>query len=272
MNRPVITLLTDFGTSDHYVGAMKGVMLGICPDAQLLDITHEIRPYQIADAAFTLSQAWPYFPAGSIHLIVVDPGVGSSRRPLVAEADGHIFVAPDNGVLTLVQNSAAGFNARQISAERFFRQPVSRTFHGRDIFAPVAAHLAQGVRPEEFGNRIGDPVTLPFANPLRTGPESWTGTVLHVDRFGNIVTNFRWPDFSEVVRTRFEIGISASRVNVYYANYSSAAQGEFFVINGSSGYLEISSNQQDAASLLAVSAGSEIKLRLDPRHFQPETR
>jgi len=149
---------------------------------------------------------------------------------------------------------------------------VSRTFHGRDIFAPVAAHLAQGVRPEEFGNRIGDPVTLPFANPLRTGPESWTGTVLHVDRFGNIVTNFRWPDFSEVVRTRFEIGISASRVNVYYANYSSAAQGEFFVINGSSGYLEISSNQQDAASLLAVSAGSEIKLRLDPRHFQPETR
>jgi S-adenosylmethionine hydrolase len=272
MNRPVITLLTDFGTSDHYVGAMKGVMLGICPDAQLVDITHEIRPYQIADAAFTLSQAWPYFPAGSIHLIVVDPGVGSSRRPLVAEADGHIFVAPDNGVLTLVQNSAAGFNARQISAERFFRQPVSRTFHGRDIFAPVAAHLAQGVRPEEFGNRIGDPVTLPFANPLRTGPESWTGTVLHVDRFGNIVTNFRWPDFSEVVRTRFEIGISASRVNVYYANYSSAAQGEFFVINGSSGYLEISSNQQDAASLLAVSAGSEIKLRLDPRHFQPETR
>ena len=272
MNRPVITLLTDFGTSDHYVGAMKGVMLGICPDAQLVDITHEIRPYQIADAAFTLSQAWPYFPAGSIHLIVVDPGVGSSRRPLVAEADGHIFVAPDNGVLTLVQNSAAGFNARQISAERFFRQPVSRTFHGRDIFAPVAAHLAQGVRPEEFGNRIGDPVTLPFANPLRTGPESWTGTVLHVDRFGNIVTNFRWPVFSEVVRTRFEIGISASRVNVYYANYSSAAQGEFFVINGSSGYLEISSNQQDAASLLAVSAGSEIKLRLDPRHFQPETR
>jgi hypothetical protein len=272
MNRPVITLLTDFGTSDHYVGAMKGVMLGICPDAQLVDITHEIRPYQIADAAFTLSQAWPYFPAGSIHLIVVDPGVGSSRRPLVAEADGHIFVAPDNGVLTLVQNSAAGFNARQISAELFFRQPVSRTFHGRDIFAPVAAHLAQGVRPEEFGNRIGDPVTLPFANPLRTGPESWTGTVLHVDRFGNIVTNFRWPDFSEVVRTRFEIGISASRVNVYYANYSSAAQGEFFVINGSSGYLEISSNQQDAASLLAVSAGSEIKLRLDPRHFQPETR
>ena len=272
MNRPVITLLTDFGTSDNYVGAMKGVMLGICPDAQLVDITHEIRPYQIADAAFTLSQAWPYFPAGSIHLIVVDPGVGSSRRPLVAEADGHIFVAPDNGVLTLVQNSAAGFNARQISAERFFRQPVSRTFHGRDIFAPVAAHLAQGVRPEEFGNRIGDPVTLPFANPLRTGPESWTGTVLHVDRFGNIVTNFRWPDFSEVVRTRFEIGISASRVNVYYANYSSAAQGEFFVINGSSGYLEISSNQQDAASLLAVSAGSEIKLRLDPRHFQPETR
>src|SRR5579872_6278353 len=135
MNRPIITLLTDFGTSDHYVAAMKGVMLTICPDARLMDITHEVQPYAIGDAAFTLSQAWPYFPKGSVHLIVVDPGVGSARRPIVAEAGGHLFVAPDNGVLTMVAASAgSGFRAREITAGEFFRQPVSRTFHGRDIF------------------------------------------------------------------------------------------------------------------------------------------
>src|SRR5580698_5609718 len=142
MKRPVITLLTDFGSADHYVGAMKGILLSICPDAQLVDISHEITPYAIAEAAFTLAQAWTCFPEGTVHLIVVDPGVGSARRPILAEAGGHYFVAPDNGVLTMLFASTAKHNAREITTARYFRKPVSQTFHGRDIFAPVAARLA----------------------------------------------------------------------------------------------------------------------------------
>ena len=149
MKPTVITLLTDFGSADHYAGAMKGVLLGICPDAQLVDISHEITPYAIAEAAFSLAQAWTCFPEGTVHLIVVDPGVGSSRRPILAEAAGHCFVAPDNGVLTMLYDAAPAHAVREITASRYFRQPVSRTFHGRDIFAPVAAPLANGLAAAE---------------------------------------------------------------------------------------------------------------------------
>jgi S-adenosylmethionine hydrolase len=258
MHRPVITLLTDFGTADHYVAAMKGVILGICPDAHLIDITHQISPYQILEAAFILSQAWPYFPPGSIHLIVVDPGVGSSRRPLLAEAGGHLFVAPDNGVLTLVRN----LKARELIAERFFRNPVSRTFHGRDIFAPVAAHLATGVPLREFGSEIHDPVILNEGEPVETSPGVWTGTILHVDHFGNIVTNFPARLSSELVKGKFEVSLGEYRIYQYFQDYSSSEPGEVFLIQGSSGYLEISSRQTNAASRLGISIGDNLTLRL----------
>jgi S-adenosyl-L-methionine hydrolase (adenosine-forming) len=257
MNRPVITLLTDFGTTDHYVAAMKGVILGICPDAQLVDITHQISPYQILEAAFTLSQAWPYFPPGSIHLIVVDPGVGSSRRPLLAEAGGHLFVAPDNGVLTLVRN----LKVRELTAKRFFRDPVSRTFHGRDIFAPVAAHLATGVPLGEFGSEIHDPVILPAGEPVETSPGVWTGTIVHVDHFGNIVTNFPAKLSSELVNG-FEVRLGEYGVSQYFQDYSTSRVGEVFLITGSSGYLEISSRQANAASRLGISIADKLILRL----------
>lgn len=262
MNRPVITLLTDFGSSDHYVGAMKGVILSIRPDAQLVDVTHEIQPYKILDAAFTLSQSWPYFPAGSIHVVVVDPGVGSSRRALVAEAGGHLFVAPDNGVLTLVRQATGDFRAWEISAERFFRHPVSRTFHGRDIFAPVAAHLARGVAGAEMGTEVDDPVMLPIGEPVETGPEIWTGIVLRIDRFGNVVTNFAWDRFSWIARKSFEINAGEGSVRLYCADYSSCATGELFAIAGSSGYLEISANQTHAATLLGIASADPVRLRL----------
>ena len=195
MKRPVISLLTDFGSSDHYAGTMKGVMLDICPKAQLIDITHDIPAYAIAEAAFTLAQAWRYFPEGTVHLVVVDPGVGSSRRPIIAEAGGHFFVAPDNGVLTMVFDVVKNCRVREITASGFFRKPVSHTFHGRDIFAPVAARLARGITPARFGTRIQDPVRAGFSRPIQNGPKRWTGSVLKVDRFGNLVTNFdseRW--------------------------------------------------------------------------------
>jgi S-adenosyl-L-methionine hydrolase (adenosine-forming) len=138
MPRPIITLLTDFGTADHYAAAMKGVMMCICPDAHLLDISHLVTPFAIPEAAYTLAQSWRLFPKGTIHVVVVDPGVGSARRPILAEAGGHLFVAPDNGVLSMVLGAVPEYTVREITASEYFRQPVSQTFHGRDIFAPVA--------------------------------------------------------------------------------------------------------------------------------------
>src|SRR5665213_612023 len=256
MNRPVITLLTDFGTTDHYVAAMKGVMLGICPQAQLVDVSHGIRAYAVEEAAFLLAQSWRCFPPGTVHLVVVDPGVGSSRRPLVAEAGGHFFVAPDNGVLSLVGD----FAARELAEERFFRHPVSRTFHGRDLFAPAAAHLAAGVPTEEFGPKIDDPLILPFGEPVETTPGCWTGTVLHVDRFGNIVTSFDWARFRAVAEMPFALEAGLCRATRYCPHYSASESGEIFAIRGSSGYIEVSVNQGDAASLAKVSAGDPVKL------------
>lgn len=257
MNRPIITLLTDFGLSDHYVGAMKGVILSICPDAQLVDITHEIRPYSILEAAFTLSQAWRYFPQGTTHLVVVDPGVGSSRRPLVAEADGHRFVAPDNGVLTMV----GPFTAREIRESGFFRASVSQTFHGRDIFAPVAAHLATGISPQDFGPAIDDPLHLAGLEPVLTGPGEWTGIVLRIDRYGNVVTNFSARYFLHSGSTTPEMQVSTHIVNQYYPIYVSASPSELFFLEGSSGYIEFSFTRGNAATELGITVGTSVILR-----------
>src|SRR5436305_5707584 len=151
MNRPILTLTTDFGLSDHYVGTMKGVILGICPQAQIVDVSHEVTPFEAAEGAFIVAQAYRYFPSRTIHVVVVDPGVGSARRPILVEAGGHYFIAPDNGVLTMVLDSHPGYSARHLTAREYFRGMVSQTFHGRDIFAPVAGHLALGVPPANFG-------------------------------------------------------------------------------------------------------------------------
>jgi S-adenosylmethionine hydrolase len=262
MKRPVITLLTDFGCADHYAAAMKGVMLGICPNAQLVDISHEIPPYAITEAAFTLAQAWRYFHKGTVHLVVVDPGVGSARRPILIEADGHRFVAPDNGVLTMLFDSETSHKAREITASRYFRQPVSQTFHGRDVFAPVAAHLATGVAPARFGKRIGDYVRLNFAKPARTAPKQWTGVILKIDRFGNLITNFASEVSKRLAREPFEIRIGTHCVSVLASNYAEMRAGELFVIAGSAGFLEVSMNQASAAASIGVQPGGSVNLRL----------
>jgi hypothetical protein len=175
MPAPILTLTTDFGLSDHYVGSMKGVILGICPRAQLVDISHQVSPYAIAEGAFLIGQAYRSFPRGTVHVVVVDPGVGSDRRPILTEAAGQYFVAPDNGVLALIF-AREKHKVRLISNQRYFRQPVSRTFHGRDIFAPVAAHLASGVAPSRMGKVIADYVRPPFERPRQTGARTWTST------------------------------------------------------------------------------------------------
>ena len=261
---PLITLLTDFGLADHYVAAMKGVILGICPDARLVDISHEIKPFAIAEAAFTLSQAYPCFPAGATHLVVVDPGVGSSRRPLLAEADGHRFIGPDNGVLTFPLDRDSGAQIRHITAGAWFRQPVSKTFHGRDIFAPVAAHLASGVTASEFGGLISDPVRLDFGPPVQIEANFIEAQVLYVDRYGNIVTGIRTSDVPKIASCRFEMKLGSQVVSHYQSVYADAPAGIPFVIEGSSGYLEVSIGQGNAALAMGVSTGSKVTLRLLP--------
>jgi len=257
MNRPLITLLTDFGVADHYVAAMKGVILGICPDAQIVDISHEVAPYAIPEAAYTLAQAWRCFPKGTVHVVVVDPGVGSARRPIVAEASGHRFVAPDNGVLEMVLDAEPKHRVREITAQAWFRQPVSRTFHGRDIFAPVAARLACGVAVSRVGPLIKDCVRPGFSRPYKTKPNVWTGIVLKVDRFGNIITNFESVFFRNIIENNsFQIRIGTGAVSRIFENYAAAPDDQPFAIHGSAGYVEISARQRSAAAILGVVPGN----------------
>ncbi len=261
MPAPLITLTTDFGLTDHYVGAMKGVILSICPRARIVDISHGVSAYEIAEAAFTLAQTYGCFPRGTVHVAVVDPGVGTARRPILVEAAGQRFVAPDNGVLSLVM-ARAKYRARIITSTRYFRQPVSNTFHGRDIFAPVAAHLALGAAPARFGKRIEDCLRLDLDQPVRTGRRVWTGAILKVDHFGNMVTNFSVADFPDLDRRAFEMAAGARRIDVLARNYAERAPGEAFLIAGSAGYYEISVGQGPAAKLLGCAAGAPLDLTL----------
>jgi S-adenosyl-L-methionine hydrolase (adenosine-forming) len=262
MKRPVITLLTDFGSADHYAGAMKGVMFGICPDVQLVDISHEIASYAIAEAAFTLSQAWTCFPTGTVHLAIVDPGVGSARRPILVEAGGHYFVAPDNGLLTMLYDAVPEHEVREITTDKYFRQPVSRTFHGRDVFSPVAAHLANGIDPAEFGKRIEDYVRLDFARPARSGENTWTGTILKVDHFGNLITNFDSETWLRLAADLFEMKIGTCVVSRMASSYAQMQPGDLFVIGGSAGFLEVSINRGSAWKAVDARSGDTIELRL----------
>jgi hypothetical protein len=263
VKRPLITILTDFGLTDHYVGAMKGVILGICPEAQLVDISHEIMPYAVAEGAFTLSQTWRCFPGGTVHLVVVDPGVGSARRPILVEAAGHHFVAPDNGVLTMLYDAVPEYEVREITESRYFRQPASRTFHGRDIFAPVAARIANGLAPAEVGGRIDNPVRLDFARPRATGPKTWMAIILKADRFGNLVTNLdseTW--LPRLSNEPFEMRAGQDLIWRLASNYAEMETGTPFVIAGSAGFLEISMNQSSAAELAGLRPGDAVELRL----------
>ena len=185
----VVTFTTDFGLQDPFVGIMHGVVLNIHPETRVVDICHAIPSFDVLDAAWTIAQAYRFFPPRTVHVIVVDPGVGSERRPILAETDDYIFVAPDNGVLSLIEAREPKFTVRHITADRYFLQPVSQTFHGRDIFSPVAAWLSKGVAPAEFGPEISDYVRLPLPAVERIGENSLRGVVLKVDKFGNLITN-----------------------------------------------------------------------------------
>jgi S-adenosylmethionine hydrolase len=258
MRRAIITLTTDFGLSDHYVGTMKGVILRIAPQASIVDLSHEIRPYEINQGAYLLAQAYRYFPKGTVHVVVVDPGVGSSRRPLLMEAAGQRFIGPDNGIFSMIF-SREKHKVREITASRYFVQPVSRTFHGRDIFAPCAAHLAAGATPAQFGKLIHDYLKPASEKPIQTARRVWTGMVLHVDHFGNLVTNFTLAEFPDLTARPFELAVGLVKIRRLALTFSECAPGEVFAIAGSSGYLEIAVNQGSAARMLGCGPGAPVE-------------
>jgi S-adenosylmethionine hydrolase len=261
MPRCLITLTTDFGMTDHFVGTMKGVILAINPMATVVDISHEVKPYEITEAAFVIAQAYRYFPRKTIHVVVVDPGVGTSRRPILAEAGGQYFIGPDNGVFSMVL-AEEKHRVRVITAERYFHQPVSRTFHGRDIFAPVAGHLGKGVAAARFGKPIQDYLRANFDKPVRTGKRVWTGAILKVDNFGNLITNFHVREFPDLATRPFELNAGLVKLHRLALNYSESEPGELAVIVGSSGYLEVAANQASAAKKLGCGSGAPVELTL----------
>ncbi len=257
--RPIITLTTDFGLADHYVAAMKGVICSICPDAAILDLTHELKPFEVIEAAFTFGEAWRWFPKKTIHVAVVDPGVGSARRPILVEAAGQYFLAPDNGILTSALTTEK-VKTREITASQYFLFDVSRTFHGRDVFAPCAAHLATGVRPSSFGKLVIDALRLRLDKPSQTSKRQWSGTILKIDRFGNVITNFRLADFPWLATNPFEFTVGFEKIAVLAGHYEQCAYGDFYAMTGSSGYIEIVLREAHAGRKLGVAAGAPVDL------------
>jgi S-adenosyl-L-methionine hydrolase (adenosine-forming) len=252
-------MTTDFGLSDHYVGVMKGVILGICPRVRIVDISHQASPFAVGEGAYLVAQAYRYFHKKTVHLVVVDPGVGTARRPILMEAAGQYFVAPDNGVLAMVF-AREKHKVRLISNQRYFRKPVSRTFHGRDIFAPVAAHLAAGVPPARMGRAIGDYLRPGFEKPLQTGKRTWLGKILKIDHFGNIVTNFHVEDFPDLEQRDFSMAIGGMETGILARHYAESGPGDLCVIVGSAGYLEVSVNQGSAARKIGCESGASAEL------------
>jgi S-adenosylmethionine hydrolase len=255
----IITLLTDFGLDDYYVAAMKGVILSHCDHARLIDISHGITPQNVVSAAYVLLGAYPQFPAGTVHLAVVDPGVGSRRRGIVLRTDRYLFVGPDNGLFSLVTPEPV--EAFEIQPSAYLPAMVSNTFHGRDIFAPVAAALAGGVKPEDLGSPVLDPQRLaPLAQIAGSEIRS---QIIHVDRFGNAVTGIESRYFdSEVLPSSFALrtGDTVIRVQKRFYSEEPVVPGEAFVIWGSLNFLEISVTNGSAAELLGLSCGQSVTL------------
>lgn len=255
--RPIITLTTDFGTRDGFVGVMKGVILGINPHVTLVDITHEIEPQNIAQGAFILANAVPYFPPNTIHLIIVDPGVGSARRALAAQVDATFFVAPDNGVLSFVLRPSSFVVS--VTNPAYFLPRVSTTFHGRDIFAPVAAHLSLGVPLDALGTRLDDWVQLASERATRHD-DRIIGRVVYIDRFGNAITNIGEDMLRGLDRARLMVHIGAHTLRGIRTTYADASPGEALALVSSSWHVEIAVREGNAAHALGIRIGDGVSI------------
>jgi S-adenosylmethionine hydrolase len=244
---------------------MKGVILDITPEAQIVDISHAVQPFDVLDGALTISQAYSYFPSGTVHLVVVDPGVGTARRPIIATSDKHYFVAPDNGVLSLVYAQEERMRVRHVSSDHYFLQPVSNTFHARDIFAPVAAYLAKHVDSQKFGDEIQDYTKFSAPRPKVVDANRMRAVILKVDRFGNLITNITPKDapmLFEAAPAPFKLVVGNKEVTVIRKAYAEGAAGEVFAIMGSMGFLEIAANRGTASQLTGAGKGNEVSIIL----------
>ncbi|MGH9430120.1 MAG: SAM hydrolase/SAM-dependent halogenase family protein [Terriglobia bacterium] len=265
LNPSFITLTTDFGLSDHFVGTMKGVILNINPAARIIDISHQINSHDVFDGAFTLLQAYRYFPSGAIHMAIVDPGVGSARRPIIARSGRYTFVAPDNGVLSLIYEEEETVEVREITASHYFLSPLSHTFHGRDVFSPIAAWLSKGVEPAKFGEPITNFVRFSSPKPKPLGDHRFQGVVLKIDKFGNLITNFctrQFPALLEKNPPVLKMSIGQHEITKLSLSFTDGQPNELLAMVGSSGFIEISTNRGSAAELVQAGRGAEILLTL----------
>lgn len=257
----IITLTTDFGLQDHYVSAMKAVILGLAPEVRLIDVSHDIPAQDIMAGAWVIRNAAFMFPKGTVHLVVVDPGVGTDRHPVALEINGQYFVGPDNGIFSLFYD-AYDFKAVKLNKQKYWRPERSRTFHGRDIFAPVAAHLSKGVPMEELGDPINDLVTYHWAVPIgdKDGLQGW---VVHIDRFGNLITNISEELVEDLVgRRKVKIYVGNTVIDHMVNTFGDVEEGDPVAFIGSSGMLEIGINKGNAAKLLGVDKGAQVSLVL----------
>ena len=249
-----IALLTDFGTKDYFVGAMKGAILSINSDVQIVDISHDNKRHDIAAAGFTLFACYDDFPKKTIFVTVVDPGVGSDRQAILVKTDDYYFIAPDNGLLSFIFNEFDNFRVFNITKKEYAAENISRTFHGRDVFAPAAAHLSKGAKPEEFGAEITDFVSYNYLKPTELSNGNIEALVIHTDGFGNLITNLKPEDLPE----KFILQIGDKYIDKFQKHFSEADESEVFMIFGSAGYLEVVSFKDSAKDFLGVETGDKI--------------
>jgi hypothetical protein len=260
--RPIITLITDFGLQDGYVGVMKGVIADINSSANVIDISHNIEPQNVFQAAYALNSSYTYFPKGTIHIVVVDPGVGSDRKILCLKTEDYIFLAPDNGVLSFIVASEESPSIREVTNSKLFLPEVSNTFHGRDIFAPVAAHLSKGIERKDLGERVDKVNEIDLPKPIRSPGGMLTAEIIYIDGFGNLITNVNKElvDRMKIKAERVAITMGRKRINGICKSYADVGANEALAIFGSFGYLEISINRGSARDVLDLKKGDKLDL------------
>lgn len=260
MRKPIITLTTDFGTKDGYVGAVKGVIKRVNPEAEVLDITHQIEPFDVLGAAFALNNSFRYFPKKTIHMVVVDPGVGSQRQPLLIRSEDFLFVGPDNGVFSFIYQNERITEIILLSNKKYFLAELSSTFHARDIFAPVAAYLSLGVDEKEFGNSAKECLKLKIPEP-KSSKKGVFGEIIHIDGFGNLVTNIG----AELLQNKkvVRIVVGKRQIKRIARSYFDIPKKEVGVLVGSSGFLEIAINQGSADKALKGKIGTSVRITFE---------
>ena len=266
MAQRLVTITSDFGVSDHYVGTIKGVILTINPDAHVVDLCNAVQSFDILDGALTIAQSYRYFPSNTIHLVVVDPGVGTQRRPILVVTERHMFIAPDNGVLSLVYEREERISVRHITSDHYFLQPTSATFHGRDVFAAIAGYLSKGMEVSKFGEEITDYVRFSAPKPKAVDAQTIKGVVLKVDKFGNLVTNITPKELPQLfgdTPPAFKATVGRATVTSMKQAYAQGNQGEVFALLNSMGFLEIASNRGSAAQLAGAGKGVEVTVAFE---------